>query len=138
MRLISDEALAVITIWQEANGEPYIGKVAVGEVILRRKKLKLFSDGSIAGTVAHRKQFSGWNDDPQNNALLIRSLRIDDSWPQVQACVNAWREAVGGSSYSNGATHYFNPKIVTPAWAAEMIKVASIGNHDFYRLPSAA
>ena len=34
---------------------------------------------------------------------------------------------------TEGATHYFNPGLVMPPWAAGMKKVATIGHHDFYK-----
>ena len=64
MKLFDDDALAIATIWQEAEGEPYDAKVAVGEVIRERMRRKYNSDGTIAGTVGRRFQFSAFNDDP--------------------------------------------------------------------------
>ena len=34
-----------------------------------------------------------------------------------------------------GATHFHNPYTSNPAWAHELKKTASIGNHAFYKLP---
>ena len=39
----------------------------------------------------------------------------------------------GDFDLTSGATHYFNPGVVLPSWAAQMTKVASVGHHDFYR-----
>src|SRR5690242_9293677 len=75
MRLISDTALAAVTIWQEARGEAYAGKLAVAEVIRNRIKERYASDGTVAGTVIRPKQFSGWNSSDSNR---IPSLQIDD------------------------------------------------------------
>lgn len=134
MRLISDDALGTLTIWTEAQGETYIGKVAVGEVIRRRTRQRYSSDGTVAGTVAKRYQFSAWNDDAQDNALLIKALNLDDLDPIVRACEKAWKESEF-SNYSKGAVLYCNLKTVgqRPAWATQQNQVAEIGNHTFFR-----
>ncbi len=132
MRLISDEALAIATIWQEARGESFQGKIAVGEVILNRIKLGVFSDGTVAGTVLAPLQFSGWNTKDPNR---IPSMRLDDFDPKVRECKDAWAAALSGSSLTYGATHYFNPSVVLPLWSADMKKTTSVGSHDFYKAP---
>lgn len=130
MRLIADYLLGVVTIFQESEGEPYEGKVAVAEVILRRTKQKYMSDGTVVGTCLRRKQFSAWNDDAPNR---IRSLQIDTSVPAVNDCVRAWEEAQRGSNLVPGCLHYFAHNLVSPPWAkdAEVVKV--IGNHTFVK-----
>lgn len=135
MRLIDDDALAVVTIMQEAAGESYLGKVAVAEVILNRMKQKYSSDGTVAGTVLKPYQFSGWNTaDPGR----IRNIRADDEDRVVQECVRAWEEAKHGSDTVKGAVLYYNPDPrlvpVTPDWAKphSAVQVATIGHHVFF------
>lgn len=132
MRLISDTALAVITIWQEARGEDYRGKLAVAEVIRNRMRFKYSSDGTVAGTVARSYQFSGWNDDPGDNAQLVQSLKLDDDDPIVQDCMTAWHDAnMNGTNVAKGATLYYNPALAQPGWAKASMEVARIGKHIF-------
>lgn len=128
MRLISDDALGIVTVFQEAEGEPYEGKVAVAEVILRRTSKKYMSDGTVVGTVLRRLQFSGMNSESSNR---IRSFKIDTDDHVVKDCIRAWSEAVEGSNYSAGAMHYYNPKAVSPTWATNAPVLARIGNHVF-------
>lgn len=130
MRLIADYLLGVVTVFQESEGEPYEGKVAVAEVILRRTKRKYMSDGTVAGTVLRRKQFSAWNDDAPNR---IRSLKIDSSNKVVDDCVRAWTEADKGSNLVPGCLHYYAHNIVSPPWAKDAEVVTVIGNHTFVR-----
>jgi spore germination cell wall hydrolase CwlJ-like protein len=133
MRLISDTALAAATIWQEARGEPYQGKLAVAEVIRNRMRFKYSSDGTVAGTVARSYQFSGWNDDPGDNKQLVQSLKLDDDDPVVQECMTAWHDAnMNGTNVAKGATLYANLNISKPGWAKASMKVAEIGNHTFF------
>lgn len=128
MRLISDYLLGVITVFQEAEGESYEGKVAVAEVILRRTARKFKSDGTVAGTVLKRLQFSGMNSDSPNR---VRSFKIDSDHKIVEECIRAWTEADKGSNLVPDCMHYFNPSIVMPRWAFGAKVVAEIGNHRF-------
>jgi spore germination cell wall hydrolase CwlJ-like protein len=144
MRLISEEALAVITIMQEAEGEPYLGKLAVAEVIRNRMKLKYASNGTVAGTVLRAKQFSGWNatstkSDPYN-LFRIRSVQIDSDDPIVKDCIRAWHEAQAGSNTVHGAVLYYAPATLKklgwpePDWAMpdSADEVAIVGQHHFF------
>jgi N-acetylmuramoyl-L-alanine amidase len=133
MRLISEEALAVITIMQEAAGEPYEGKVAVAEVIRNRMNKKYASDGTVSGTVLRPLQFSGWNaKDPGR----IRAVRSDSDDKVVKECIRAWHEALAGTDMVKGAVLYYNPSIITepPDWALpdSATQVAVVGQHHFF------
>jgi N-acetylmuramoyl-L-alanine amidase len=137
MRLISEDALAEVTILQEAAGEPYASKVGIAEVILRRAKSRYESDGTIAGTVLHARQFSGWNGLMANgkpNVWRIACAKADTDDHVVQDCRRAWSEALGGSNTTNGALLYWNPKLVTPVWSDKVRIVATIGGH-VYAIP---
>jgi len=131
MRVADDDAWGVMTVWIEARGEPYEGKVAVAEVILRRSRKGFMSDGTIPGTVLRPWQFSGWNTDDSNR---IRAAKIDDGDPVVAECLKAWEEAKAGSNFSGGALHYFNPSVIEPMWAKAARVVAEIGRHRFVLL----
>jgi spore germination cell wall hydrolase CwlJ-like protein len=140
MRLITEEALAIVTILQEAEGEPYAGKLAVAEIIRNRMNKNYASDGTVSGTVLRAKQFSGWNavgpkDDP-HNFFRIRSARADSDGAIVKDCIRAWNEARAGSNTVHGAVLYYNPSIVkeTPEWAKpeHADEVAVVGQHHFF------
>ena len=128
--VISPDALGIVTVWQEARGESYIGKVAVAEVIRNRMLRNYSSDGTVAGTVCKPWQFSGWRMDDHN---LIPSLKIDDSDAVVIDCIRAWHESKK-TNYAKGAVLYCNLAIVSrrPNWALEEKKVAEIGAHTFF------
>ena len=135
MRLITEEALAIVTIMQEAAGEPYEGKLAVAEVIRNRMQQRYSSDGTVAGTVLRPYQFSGWNTaDPGR----VRNIRADTDQQVVQDCSRAWTEALAGSNLTNNAVLYYNPdpRLVpkTPDWAMphSAEQVAAVGRHVFF------
>jgi spore germination cell wall hydrolase CwlJ-like protein len=137
MRLITEETLAVATIFQEAEGESYLGKLAVAEVI-RNRMLKLYaSDGTVSGTVLRPYQFSGWNTkDPGR----LRSVRADNDGAIVRDCIRAWNEAQAGSNTVHGAVLYYAPSTLKalglpePDWALpdSADEVAIVGKHHFF------
>lgn len=131
-RILTEETLAIVTIAQEALGEPYMGKVAVAEVILNRMRLKYSSDGTVAGTVLRAWQFSGWNTDAMGR---IRMAKIDDTEGAVADCRKAWEEAKRGSNVTGGAVLYYAPGLVSmPKWARpeNANQTAEVGGHVFY------
>jgi len=134
-RLIADWIWGVLTVWQEAQGEPYRDKVMVAEVILNRTRRKYMSDGTVASTCLWPMQFSGWNahDDTPNFKERIESAKLDDDNPVVKDCIKAWKEAENGSNLTNGAYLYYNPLISNPPWAKKCIVVARGRVHLFLK-----
>jgi hypothetical protein len=138
--------LAIITIWQEARGESYEGKVGIAEVLRNRTARKYSSDGTVTGTVLWGRQFSGMNPNDPNR---IPSFKIDADDPVVQDCARAWDEARQGSDRTNGAVHYLNVPLTRqllggklPTWAADPENPAEpnphrvtvvLGQHTFLR-----
>lgn len=136
-RLVPDWVWGVITLMQEAQGEPYSTKLACAEVILLRTKLHYMSDGTVAGTVLWPMQFSGWNahDDTPQYRERIECAKICEGDPAVDDCIKAWKEAEAGSDTTKGALLYYNPSIVkpAPAWAAKCIETAMIDKQRFMK-----
>ena len=133
MKLIHDHLWGILTVWQEARGESYEGKMAVAEVILRRTQQKYSSDGTIAGTCLQPLQFSGWNAKDPNR---IKAAQVDSEDPMVLECELAFDIALKGSNMSHGALLYLNPSGFPPnglpGWVARCEEVAVIGRHHFY------
>ena len=137
MNLINPDALAAAQIWAEAEGEPFFCKLGVGEAIRNRMRFRYSSDGTVAGTVARRFQFSSFNDDVGDNARLIKSLELDDEDPVVRECIRAWRESVA-SGLVGTAVCYYAVTIPPPSWVPGMEFVAQFGKTRFYRVKGAA
>jgi hypothetical protein len=53
-----DADLEALNVYEEAGGEPDEGKAAVARVVRNRMKARFMSDGTVAGTVLARDQFS--------------------------------------------------------------------------------
>jgi hypothetical protein len=128
MKLIPDDSWAILTIWQEARGESFAGKVGVAEVIRNRTEAKFRSDGSYASTCLWPLQFSGWNARDPNR---IPAAKLDGGSHIVQDCIRAWTEALSGSDTVKGAKFYYNPSISSPDWGVGETILATIGNHRF-------
>ena len=101
----------------EARGEPYVGQVAVGAVILNRVEHPSFPS-SVAGVVYQPGAFTCMVDG-----------QIDQ--PVAESAVRAAQEALNGSDPSGGAIYYFNPSTATSSWIWSRPLITVIGNHRF-------
>ena len=112
-----DTELLARLISAEARGEPYIGQVAVGAVVLNRVGHPSFPN-TISGVIYQSGAFSC----------------IDDGqfWePISDSAYRAAREAMAGSDPSGGAIYYFNPAKATSKWIWSRPLIVVIGDHRF-------
>ena len=111
-------------IQAEAGGEPYNGKVAVGNVILNRVNSKDFPN-TIYGVI-----FEYFGNIPQFETVHNGSIYNTPS----QESINAAKEALSGSRPVGNATYFFNPNKTAGTWIVKNnIYVTTIGGHAFYR-----
>ena len=101
----------------EARGEPYLGQVAVGAVVLNRVEHPSFPN-TISGVIYQPGAFSCLDDGQFNQ-------------PISESAYRAAQEALDGSDPSSGAVYYFNPATATSAWIWSRPLIVSIGNHRF-------
>lgn len=106
-------------IHAEARGEPYVGKVAVGAVILNRVKHPSFPN-TIAGVIYQPRAFTAVDDGQINIA------------PDSEA-IRAATDAMNGWDPTGGAIYYFNPAKSTSKWIWSRPVVTVIGDHRFLR-----
>lgn len=117
------ECLAV-GIYFESKSEPLMGQLAVGEVIANRAKSNGRFPATYCGVLFQRGQFS-----------FVRGR----SWPAVNKSGRQWHNAVAIAKIvdqdlkdsSVGNALFFHAKHVSPRWRLK--RVASVGNHIFYR-----
>ena len=131
MRLIPDELWGALTVWMEARGEPFDGKVAVARVIRNRMAQHWYGRGDVIDIVLQPMQFSCWNSGDPNRRV---AARLDDTDPAWTDSLKAWQESAHTEGGVAGATFYYNPSAVakTPAWATPDKRVAIIGHHHFF------
>ena len=111
-------------IYFESKGEPLAGQLAVGKVIANRTESGGRFPGTYCGVLFQRGQFS---------FIHGRSL------PSVPRSKRQWQTAVaiakivdqGLKESPVGDALFFHARYVAPGWHAR--RVASIGNHVFYR-----
>lgn len=92
----SELRLMSCIIYAEANGEPYAGKLAVGIVVMNRKKSKSFPN-TVKGVIYQKYQFG-----PVRNGSLKRALKEYDAGrftsSAEKACIKAAKEALNGTT----------------------------------------
>lgn len=106
----------------EASGEPYKGKVAVGEVILNRVKSNDFPN-TIWGVIFDDN--FGIQFEPVSNGTIYNTPSSDS--------ISAAKDALSGSNYVGECLYFLNPTIAKNNWIIKNREYyTTISNHDFY------
>ncbi len=113
----NNRALLARLISAEARGEPYVGQVAVGAVVLNRVKHPSFP-GTIAGVIYQSGAFSCIADGQFDQPVAASAYRAAD-------------DALNGWDPTGGAIYYFNPATATSAWIWSRPLILTIGKHRF-------
>lgn len=114
-----DVTLLARAISGEARGEPYIGQVAVGAVILNRVKNSKFPN-SISGVIFQKGAFS--------------SVTDGQIWLEpTPESLKASTDALNGWDPSEGALYFYNPAKPCAPWIFSRTVIKRIGNHVFAR-----
>ena len=113
----NDVNLLARVISAEARGEPYVGQVAVGAVILNRISHPSFPN-TLAGVIYQPGAFSCLNDGGINA-------------PVADSAYRAARDAMNGQDPSGGAIYYYNPAKSTNKWILSRPVITVIGDHRF-------
>ena len=111
-----------VGVYYEAKSESLAGQLAVADVIINRTKSGRFPK-SICSVITQRGQFS-----------FVRGGKLPTPPSNAQ-----WRRAVGVATVAQndlwdspaGNALYFHARYVKPGWGRA--RVASVGNHVFYR-----
>lgn len=129
-----DRAIATLTIFCEASSEEHVARVGVAASFFNRMHVNPKRYGStVASVCLHRFQYSEWNQDPADNANLLRGAATSDADPVMTDCAKAYDEAAAGVDPTNGATHFYADGIPEPSWAKVATFTGQIGRIRFYR-----
>ncbi len=112
-----DVVLLAMAINGEARGEPYVGQVAVGSVILNRVKNPAFPN-SIAGVIYQPLAFEA-----VDTGQIYRP--IEDS------SMKAARDSLNGWDPTGGALYFWNPVTAESKWIWRLKPTLKIGKHVF-------
>ena len=101
----------------EARGEPDIGQVAVGAVVLNRIEHPAFPS-TLSGVIYQSGAFT---------------CIVDGQWdePIADSAYKAAQDAINGWDPSGGAIYYFNPATATSSWIWSRPLIVTIGKHRF-------
>lgn len=116
---IQDNNVALLArlISAEARGEPYIGQVVVGAVVLNRMEHPSFPN-TMAGVIYQAGAFTCITDGQWDEPVA------DSAYQAAQDSLNGWDP-------SGGAIYYFNPATATSAWIWSRPLIVTIGKHRF-------
>jgi N-acetylmuramoyl-L-alanine amidase len=117
---ISDEEFELLArlIHGEARGEPYIGQVAVGAVVLNRV-IDSYFPNTITDVIYQPKQFSP----VANGQINLRPNRT---------AYRAARAALKGEDPTRGARYFYNPRTAKYQWWFKTREtIVQIGDHVF-------
>lgn len=107
----------------EAKGEPFLGQIAVGNVVLNRVRSRSYPN-TIYGVIFDRKygtQFS-----PVSFGTIYQK--------PTESAVIAAKICLEGYTVSDSALFFVNPRLATNNWIQRTRPYEfTIGNHDFYR-----
>lgn len=116
-----DLILLARLIQAEAEGEPYLGKIAVGAVVVNRLRHPDFPD-RLLDVIWQKGQFesveNGW---------------FDTIWEPNVECREAALLALQGVDPTEGALFFFNPAKTPNRWLRGKQVTLSIGEHLFVR-----
>lgn len=101
----------------EARGEPYVGQVAVGAVILNRIEHPSFPD-TLSGVIFQKGAFTAVTDG-----------QFDQ--PVSDSAYSAARDALNGWDPTGGCIYYYNPAKTSNKFIYSRPIVTVIGNHRF-------
>jgi spore germination cell wall hydrolase CwlJ-like protein len=111
-------------IYFESKGEPLAGQLAVGKVIANRAQSGGRFPSTYCGVLFQRGQFSF-----VRGHSLPTSPRSSRQWQTAVALAKIVDQGLHQSLVGNAL--FFHARYVSPGWRLK--RVASIGNHIFYR-----
>lgn len=112
-----DRYLLANLIYCEAGGEPYVGQVAVGAVVINRVLCPKYPD-TVVGVIYQKSQFS-----PAGSGRLALALAVNKA---TTKCYKAADEAMSGITNVGNCLYFRTP---IPALEGKGIR---IGGHVFY------
>jgi uncharacterized protein (TIGR02594 family) len=130
-----DQIILARTIYGEARGEQADGKAAVASVVLNRAKIGGWYGHSIEEVCLKRKQFSCWNANDPNRAI-IKDMEAHEGDQTFDRCFDLSAQAILGQldDKTGGATHFHADTMRRfPDWAKGATRTAHIGHHIFYK-----
>jgi spore germination cell wall hydrolase CwlJ-like protein len=137
-------ACLAMAIYFEARGEPTLGQVAVGHVVMNRVHSERYPSDVCevvkqAQTrnkkiIKHRCQFSfycdGKPESAEDESAYLKSIGI--AYKLLASDIGVWEDPDRYEDPTDGATFYHSDE-VNPSWAPKKEHTRTIGKHIFYK-----
>ncbi len=120
-----ERVLLARLIEAEAEGEPYMGKVAVGAVVVNRVLSDKFPN-IVKDVIYHVDEIGAYQFEPVLDGRLFSVAPSSDSYKAAD-------QALGGMDPTGGALFFFNPYKITNTWLLSKPVIYRIGDHVFTR-----
>ena len=127
-----------LNVYHEARDQPFIGQVAVAQVVMNRVRDDRYPD-TVCDVVKQGPTYSWKQDFPVRHRCQFSWYcdgKSDDTHNEgawQQAMLIAYGVYTGNlDDFVEGATHY-HATYVLPEWAESKTHVVQIGDHMFYR-----
>lgn len=117
-------------VYYEARSERPDGQAAVAQVVLNRVKHPAFPK-SVCAVVFQGAGHAGCQFSFACDGSL-RAAREEPAWNRAR--VIAARVLAGRLSGAIGSATHYHTRAVSPLWAPQMLRVAEVGAHVFYRI----
>lgn len=127
-----------LNVYHEARDQPFIGQVAVAQVVMNRVRDDRFPD-NVCDVVQQGPTYSWKPDFPVRHRCQFswycdgKSDKTPDQTAWDKAMMIAQGVHTGNlDDFVEGATHY-HATYVLPEWAETKTPIVRIGDHVFYR-----
>jgi N-acetylmuramoyl-L-alanine amidase len=127
-----DVVFLALTLWREARGEPYLGRVAVAHSIMNRVRRPSWWGNTVLAVVTKKWQYSSLTD-PKDRQLVLWPTDTDVRWREcMEIARGVYSELIPNPAV--GADSYYSDVIPAPYWADPKKFVVKIGRHLFFDL----
>lgn len=130
--------LLALTLWREARGEPFTGKVAVAQSIKNRVDHPSWWGGDLISVLTKKWQYSSLTD-PNDRQLTTWPKADDADFEECLTIADGVLRERYASPLTRGADSYFDDSLqgdLRPKWAREHPErfVGKIGRLNFYSM----
>ena len=127
-----------LNVYHEARSQPFIGQVAVAQVVMNRVHDDRYPD-NVCDVVYQGQTYSWKPDFPVRNRCQFSwycdgksdTPRDKEAWDKARLIAHGVYKG-NRDDFVEGATHY-HAHYVRPEWAETKTLVVRIGDHIFYR-----